>query len=512
MVCAKRNRGPRFGGPASDFSPYSSQIDAWKELLLAFSRHRVASDFSDTGVGKTFHALMVASHFRLRPLVITPKVVKPGFEDAMRIFDMGGHVINYEHLLTDENQFVVKLDDGTFRWLVDPTRYMLIYDEGHRICNADTSTGKIALAAYAAGFHMLIATATPFTSPLDMAVIGKLLGLHSGGDDFTKYLIARGCSPKPASMGGGYGFDRNQPGADEILMRINSEAVTGRGTRTRRDQCDGFPNTTIRPLILDLGKQAGVVNAAAKAYAKELGELQTNLRFAEAQHERAEMRGNAMMMRAYKAAARTRLQQIAEMHKVPALAAMVTQRVAKGRQAVVFLNYQESILALGRALGRIRHGFITGQHGDREKTVRLFQLGEIKVVICHPRAGGAGVSLHDLRGDAPRDAFISPNDSMRLVKQALGRVWRRGGKSDSEQFVFFSAGTVEEKVAQNFRALLRAQDLCLDRRVSVEAAAFANGMNRPDEVGEHFDMSIVEDLYFAHEDDASVSEALAEAA
>jgi hypothetical protein len=73
-----------------------------------------------------------------------------------------------------------------------------------------------------------------------------------------------------------------------------------------------------------------------------------------------------------------------------------------------------------------------------------------------------GVSLHDLHGRYPRTALICPGWSATDLKQALGRVWRSGGKSTSIQRILYAAGTVEETVASRIEEKLRNLSLLND--------------------------------------------------
>ena len=63
--------------------------------------------------------------------------------------------------------------------------------------------------------------------------------------------------------------------------------------------------------------------------------------------------------------------------------------------------------------------------------------------------------MHDLNGRFPRTALICPGWSPTDLKQALGRVWRAGGKTTSIQRILYAADTVEERVAERIEERLR---------------------------------------------------------
>jgi hypothetical protein len=98
---------------------------------------------------------------------------------------------------------------------------------------------------------------------------------------------------------------------------------------------------------------------------------------------------------------------------------------------------------------------------EREAGIAAFQGNRARVLIANLAAGGVGISLHDLHGTHPRTALILPGNDPRLLKQALGRVWRQGG-SPSLQRILYAAGTVEERLADRMEQKLRNLDLLND--------------------------------------------------
>ena len=144
-----------------------------------------------------------------------------------------------------------------------------------------------------------------------------------------------------------------------------------------------------------------------------------------------------------------RARQVSETQKIPSLIEMTEDALEEGRSVVIAVNFNDSITALVKALGKSRkvatiHG---GQSSEeREVNIQEFQSNKVHVIVINLRAGGVGVSLHDLHG-RPRTAIISPSWSAVDLKQALGRVWRAGGMSGSVQHILYARGTVEERVA-----------------------------------------------------------------
>ena len=75
-----------------------------------------------------------------------------------------------------------------------------------------------------------------------------------------------------------------------------------------------------------------------------------------------------------------------------------------------------------------------------------------RVLLVSLQAGGAGISLHDVNGIAPRHAIISPSYSAIDLVQAVGRIWRAGSKSKATQRIVYAAGTIEEEIAASVTA------------------------------------------------------------
>jgi superfamily II DNA or RNA helicase len=88
---------------------------------------------------------------------------------------------------------------------------------------------------------------------------------------------------------------------------------------------------------------------------------------------------------------------------------------------------------------------------ERDKHIEDFQADKKRVIIVNVKAGGAGLSLHDLNGNHPRLALISPTPSAVDLVQCLGRVWRVGGKTKALQKIVFVANTVEDDICNKVK-------------------------------------------------------------
>jgi SNF2 family DNA or RNA helicase len=114
---------------------------------------------------------------------------------------------------------------------------------------------------------------------------------------------------------------------------------------------------------------------------------------------------------------------------------------------------------------KIKHGVITGEtDGDaRAKAINDFQADKTRVFVMTTASGGAGVNLHDIRGEFPRISFIMPNDNSTLIKQASGRAGgRAGGKTKSITKFVFVKDTHEERIGMNMEKKLHFIDMLND--------------------------------------------------
>ena len=75
-----------------------------------------------------------------------------------------------------------------------------------------------------------------------------------------------------------------------------------------------------------------------------------------------------------------------------------------------------------------------------------FQNDEVRVIVVNIKAGGTGLSLHDINGKHARVSLISPTFSAKDHAQALGRIHRNGAKSHALQKILVASGSVEENI------------------------------------------------------------------
>ena len=413
-------------------------------LLNALNEHGVALDSSDTGVGKTVIAMDIANDLGLEPFVLCPKSVIPSWNEHGAEF-----TLNYEKLRAGNTEFVKK-EGNRFSWYLDPSKVIMIFDEVHRCKGEKSLQSKLLAAAKRQGYKILMLSATAFHTPVEMKSIGFALDLHDYKGWWMWCISKCGCR---RGTFGGLSFR----GGQTILSKIHNyiyEEGTPRGSRIKiNDLPDGsFPDT----LITADGYQIDDSEALDKIYE----EMRLELKEFEEKTADDDDSPLVIMLRA---------RQKVELMKVPLFEDLVKDYINSGNSVVVFLNFKDSLTALGNRLsGSYGISVVEGGQSSevRDRHVKDFQSNKTSVMLCMTQAGGTGLSLHDTDGNFPRVSLISPSFSAVDLRQALGRVHRASGASSSIQKIVFACDTIEMGVCRSIRTKLNSLDLINDNELN----------------------------------------------
>lgn len=423
-------------------------------LSSALRTYNAGLDASDTGVGKTYQALAAVRDHGKRAIVVCPLSVKASWERAADHLGVTLIVaINYEKVRRGNTPWGRWSSKDQFSWTV-PDDAVLLFDEAHRCKSHKSQNSKLLIAAKRQDIPVLVLSATAATNPLEMKALGYALGLHNGSD-FWKWVRSYGCKP---NQWGGFSF----VGGPSDLAAINSQIFPRKGNRiTVAALGDQFPETQITTLPVDLGKDTA--EKADKIYRemeRQLQELADR-----AANDRIGGQGTQLTIR-------LRARQKAELLKVPAFVELAEDFVAEGKSVAIFVNFDETLESVREKLAAYEPSVVKGGQTaeERQEQMDRFQRDEARIIICNIRAGGLGISLHDLRGNFARVSLISPTDSAVDLKQVFGRIWRAGGKSKSLQRIIGIAGSVEEAVLRNVSSKLNCLDALNDNDLSLSNA------------------------------------------
>jgi superfamily II DNA or RNA helicase len=430
------------------------QVPAVSRLVASIQRNGAAIDGSDTGCGKTYCAVAVARELGMRIAVICPKaVISPWIKVIKKHFGMiPEFVLNYESVKSGKYKNIgkwVKVSKVSTRERFEWTAHkntLIIFDESHRLKGLNTQNSEIAIAAKAQGYKILCCSATNCINPLELKAVGYILGLYKKGK-WTAYLRENDCDQ------GRFGWQFN--GDKTVLAKLHGDLFLERGIRLKREDIPGFPMCEIIAEAYDIDEASE--GSIKKIYAEMDRELEM-LRIKS--KNTAEYKINAMVVQ-------LRARQRSELIKVPLFVEMTEEAIEDGMSVAIFVNFSETINALTKRLNT--KCIVWGENiGDeRDKNIESFQEDRSRVIIVNTKAGGAGLSLHDLNGTYPRMSIISPTPSAVDLRQVLGRVWRDGSKSKAVQKVVFVANTAEEETCDRVKEKLEDLDVINDGELTI---------------------------------------------
>ena len=427
------------------------QGPAAARLAESLRIHGAAMDGSETGTGKTYSALGAARELGMKVAVVCPKAVIESWKRTI-VNHFGleyEFVLNYEALKSKKNSHIIakerlnpKSSLLTYVWKI-PKNTLIIFDESQRLKGITTQNTKIAMAAKKQGYKILMCSATNAINPVELHTTGYILGLHNGGRKFYDFLKEYGCTR------GEYDWQFN--GSSYLLKKLHKEIFLDRGVRLRKEEIPNFPDSEIivDPLTMD-EKDTKMINRLYSEMNDKIEELERK------------SQGRPLS----DLTIRLRFRQKIELLKVPLLVELTQDLIEDGNSVVILCNFSETIRALSEKLNTTCIIWGENKGPERQDNIDAFQADEQRIILVNSAAGGVGVSLHDINGNFPRVSLISPNDSAPLLKQTLGRVWRDGSKSKSQQRIIYIANTVEEQVCNNVRKKLRNMEMINDGELS----------------------------------------------
>lgn len=398
------------------------QVEHVTYLIASLSNIASVLDASDTGTGKTYCALACAKELNLKPFIICPKSVIPSWVKACKHFELDPiGIINYEKLKTGKTEFLSLDEAKHYKWNI-PKDSLVIFDEAHQCKNIGTKNSKMLISAKKDGHIITCLSATVADSPLKMYPVGLVLGLFKTRAQYNSWSFERGVTP------GRFGPEYH--GGLLSLQKINKEIFPFRGHRINiKELGDAFPETKITAELYNMGERTKHINTLAVKIERLM---------------RSVKKQSSVLTEIIK------LRQALELEKIETIVELTTDGVEENNSVVIMLNFNDSVDTVVKLLkdDGIKCSIVRGGQSaeDRQKNIQEFQNNNNKVMVCNIRSGGLGISLHDINGDHPRLCLISPNYSAQDIIQAVGRVWRAGGKSKSIQKIVYCDGTIEENI------------------------------------------------------------------
>jgi hypothetical protein len=443
------------------------QVKHVQKLVDSLYLNGFAVDMSETGTGKTYAAAAVVRELNRPFAVICPKSVIHQWHSILKDFKLKAvTIINYEKLVRGNTKWMkwkkgqpdpmrpfdekAKREIPVFNF---PQDTLVLIDEGHKCKGADTSNSWMMVAAKLQNYRVLVSSATVATTPLEMKAFGFLTNLHKLYN-FTDFCRVHGA--QWVGRWGALSFDLASEAARKSMLALNEYLfdISKCSSRMKvEDFGNLFPESHIVAQAYDLGSNEGKIQAVYDEMDYELARL-------EEKSENYSEHIFAIMMEARRKS---------ELCKVPLFVDMVEDLYDEGKSVVLFVNFTDTVDAVVKRLEKVKKfkdqiGYIVGGQSDKNRVsdITAFQADVKRVMVVNIAAGGTGVSLHDLNGKFPRASIISPNWSAYNMRQALGRVWRQGGKTKSYQRIVYAAKCIEEQICHRVQFKLQCLDTLND--------------------------------------------------
>ena len=414
--------------------PY--QTEAAGKLADALQKHGVAVDLSDTGLGKTFHALAAVKSFDVPFVVICRASSRHKWEQAVRDFDLHQNCLavdSWQRFTNGRNhrEIVTRQASGrstSYSWNpAAPT--VIIFDEVQDAGGQTSLNSQLLIGVgRSSKTYAICLSATVADSPLKLKALGFLCGLHNLSN-FYGWAMDHGCGKSPF----GYNQLYFKPNQSKWVIPKLRDALAPYGVRVCRDTVSEYlPQETVEIELWDVGSPTKFVQDA-------LDRLEHTRDEDLLKHEDGTPGAVEQM----------RDRQEAELRRLVPLVAEIKAAVEGGMYCPVFLNFTASVDTLKIMLQseKISVGVFDGRDKwKREVDREDFMKGELRVLILQSAAGSASIDLHDIVGGRPRMTFISPHYQSEVMLQMLGRAVRFGAKTPVIQRICFAEGTIEEKV------------------------------------------------------------------
>ena len=402
------------------------QIPHCLSMIFAFENSNIIVDASDTGTGKTYCSLAICKQFKLKPIIVCPKSVIENWKTVSEFFEIEPeNIINYERVINtsfssknhESYPFVLfNKESKTYEWLLQPN-HIVILDEVHRCKNDRTLHAKLLSSLKGVNNKVIMLSATLADKIKLFKNFGYLMGFYDNPKKFTNWLKKL----------------TSQYKCDEAIA-LNKKLFPNYGGRMRiKDLGDMFPKNDIRAkcyLMTNADKIAEQYKIIEDAY--------TDIK-------------DKASSAVYILPKIIRARQAVELLKVPTFIQLIKENIAGGKSSVVFLNFNETLKTIADELSVdcVVHGSQTIE--ERNQNIRDFQANKKTIILLNIKAGGTGISVHDLLGSHQRVSIISPTWSAQDFIQCLGRIHRAGAKTDAIQKVVFCEGTIEEFICETLK-------------------------------------------------------------
>jgi len=388
------------------------------------------------GTGKTVVAAWLAKHLPdLNIAVLCPKSVIPSWERELEEWGVTPlFVLNYEKIRTGNTRWLSKIGKKTMSWKV-PEDTLVLFDEVHKCKGPFTQNAQLLISAVQQGIRVHMMSATSAEDPTEMRAIGFALGLHNLnrplGDlkSWFSWMANCGCERNDWN---GWEFRGSRAKLGALQKALYDSPNKRAAKLLHSDLPDAFRENMVFVEPIQFSSATKIKRAYDEAgiTPKIIEDYIVNGTVGDNDNILVDM---------------LRARQLAESCKIPEFAEFASEAMDEGMSPVLFVSFNDTVDALADLL---KCDVIRGSQSKakRQEAIDNFQMDRTRCLVANTQAGGTGLSLHDVRGERPRIAFISPQFSAKDHLQCLGRIHRNGAKSDAVQKILVAAGTIEEDV------------------------------------------------------------------
>ncbi len=430
------------------------QLPHISNLYKGLQHYRGVLDGSDTGTGKTYVACGLAKALNTHTIIITPLNAKTQWQRTLEYFDVENYYLNnIDQFRVNKTEYIKRYEyppeakKPSWKKMFETSSKcqdaLIIVDEAHSLKNYKTQNGQMINAFYEkTNAKFLFLSATMAETPLDLSVVGGVLGLY-GFQKFYSWINSFGVYKQNYERGFKYIYNPTKENNERLHQEIYG---TYKGSRIKKSETKQFMECHIIAEPVDV----------PASIQKQIKEHYTEINKLIYEYETlAEETQNPMTKI-------LRERQKIELLKVAVFLELLVSAREEGNSVVVFLNFKESIHLLSELLKKkkLEHGLITGEvkGDDREQIKNNFQNNYLKILLVTTGAGGQSIDLHDVHGDHPRYTLISCSYVARELKQALGRVDRANAKTQSTQRIVFIANTHEDNISRKLKRKIKNID------------------------------------------------------
>lgn len=450
--------------PTETLSPQVDKLLAFKgqpeivqTVLTSLRKYNGAILATSTGTGKTYmgSAILAETRPRMGLIVAPSQNIAKQWIDTAELFGVEIKPLDKD-IPTDPGIYTTTYSTATNRKGLDQVPWnMVIADESHyarRWHDEANQRGKFIVSISKNTDKMLYTSATPFHTPLELGYFDKLgLWKKTGLENW----LAKEFGVRQ-SEGGKWIVPMNY----RKLAALRDELIN-RGMFVNLDRnMEGYSaNFAVVPISQDT--MDGIRNATqAFRLAEEffLSRKQNKMVMA--------VRGNAA----------TFMKSFLERQRLPEAIELGKKLENEGWKVIYFTESKKEVddiynflqpadqaydgaisqkmPKLPGVVDTLKEAFgddladFTGAHSARrQEDLDDFNRGGKKHLVATYGAGGVGVSLHDLSGEAPRAViYLGPPWSGVMFDQAIGRPWRFGTKSNVAAYFLTSNAQPEMKL------------------------------------------------------------------